>query len=179
MAQKFNQGVDTSDIDVNASQVPGQSDSYQIHDKHWSRRAVIEAKKKKIFSQLGDALTQPKNFGDKIVKYHEFPILDDRNVNDQGIDANGVTMKADVWYLYLPTGGRHTGNADADGGQGYSTYVKAREEMGNAAVNGMTIKSGNGNLFGGSKDLLVQQGAFPALTEEGGMVDYDHLGLAA
>ena len=31
----------------------------QINDKYWSRAAVIEAKKKKVFSQMGDKLTQP------------------------------------------------------------------------------------------------------------------------
>ena len=31
----------------------------QFNDKHWSRAAVIEAKKVKTFSQLGDKLTQP------------------------------------------------------------------------------------------------------------------------
>ena len=31
----------------------------QINDKFWSRAAVIEAKKIKTFSQLGDKLTQP------------------------------------------------------------------------------------------------------------------------
>ena len=59
MAQSFNQGVTTSDVDVNNAQVASQADSYQIHDKHWSRRSVIEAKKKKVFSQMGDKLTQP------------------------------------------------------------------------------------------------------------------------
>ncbi len=47
---KFNQGgynPATSDIGV------------QFNDKHWSRAAVIEAKKVKTFSQMGDKLTQP------------------------------------------------------------------------------------------------------------------------
>ena len=109
-----------------------------------------------------------KHYGDTIVKYHEIPILDDRNINDQGIDANGVKMIPGVWYAYNPDGSRITTNADADGGQGYSTREKAWTE---ADAVGGTIKSGNGNLFGGSKDILVQNGSFPALTEEGGMVN--------
>ncbi len=155
MAQKFNQGgypvgADNSSI--------GQ----QINDKHYSRAAVIEAKRTKTFSQLGDKLTQPKHFGDKIVKYHEIPILDDRNVNDQGIDANGVSMTAGMWYAY-----------DLDGvrlGE-YATEQQAKAAITNAGVIEGTIKSGNGNLYGTSKDMLVQNGAFPALTEEGGMVN--------
>ena len=52
MAQKFNKGG--YPVSPNNSTV-GQ----QINDKFWSRAAVMEAKKKKTFSQLGDALTQP------------------------------------------------------------------------------------------------------------------------
>ena len=160
MSQKFNQGgypvgPDNSTI--------GQ----QINDKYWSRAAVIEAKRVKTFSQMGDKLTQPKHYGDKIVKYHEIPILDDRNVNDQGIDANGVKMIIGVWYAYDANGARITTGADADGGQGYSTKQKAKDAAGATG----SIKSGNGNLFGSSKDMLVQNGSFPALTEEGGMVN--------
>ena len=72
----------------------------QFNDKYWSRAAVIEAKRKKTFSQMGDKLTQPKNYGDTIVKYHELPILHASNINDQGIDANGVSLTAGTWYAY-------------------------------------------------------------------------------
>ena len=91
---------------------PGNSTiGQQINDKFWSRTAVIEAKKTKVFSQLGD-----KHYGDMIVKYHEIPILDDRNVNDQGIDANGVKVIPGVWYAYDANGDRITTGGDADGG---------------------------------------------------------------
>jgi N4-gp56 family major capsid protein len=164
MAQKFNQGgynPATSTIGV------------QFNDKHWSRAAVIEAKKKKVFSQLGDRETQPKHYGDKIVKYHYIPILDDRNVTDQGIDANGVKMVPGVWYAYDAKGARITAGADADNNQGYSTKKKAKDALVAATgdINVGQIKSGNANLYGSSKDILVQNGAFPSLTEEGGMVN--------
>jgi len=134
----------------------------QFNDKHWSRAAVIEAKKVKTFSQLGDKLTQPKHYGDKIVKYHEIPILDARNINDQGIDANGVTMVAGEWYTY-----------DVDGAKvgTFATYLLAQDAIVAATDGAVSMKSGNGNLFGGSKDLLVQNGSFPALSEEGGMIN--------
>lgn len=145
MSMKFNQGKGTSSIGV------------QFNDKHWSRAAVLEAAKKKVFSQMGDKLTQPKHYGDTIVKYHELPILHAANINDQGIDANGVKMTAGKWYAY-----------DADGAKigEYATKAEAK-----AATGMVSIKSGDGNLYGGSKDILVQNGAFPALTEEGGMVN--------
>ena len=114
MSQKFNKGGYPSAPD-------NSSIGRQINDKFWSRVAVTEAKKIKTFSQLGDKLTQPKHFGDTIVKYHDLPILDDRNINDQGIDANGVKMKSGVWYAYDGGGIRITTASDADSGQGYST----------------------------------------------------------
>ena len=119
-----------------------------------------------------------------MVKYHEFPILDARNVNDQGIDANGVKMYASFWYVYNADGSAYVVGAVDDGSGnaiGYATYETARTAQiaSDAIAVGATIKSGQGNLFGGSKDLLVQNGSFPALTEEGGMVSYNRLSLAA
>jgi len=187
---KFNQGGTTSSI------------GKQFNDKHWSRAAVMEAKKKKTFSQMGDKLTQPKHYGDKIVKYHEIPILDDRNINDQGIDANGVTLTQGAWYAYDANGAMVTAGADAADSIGFTTQALATDAvstwnayntngaliagspfatlaLAEAAAGFVTaervvtgsIKSGNGNLYAGSKDILVQNGAFPLLTEEGGMVN--------
>ena len=206
MSMKFNEGGFV--VDANNSTI-----GVQFNDKHWSRAAVLEAKKKKTFSQLGDRLTQPKHYGDKIVKYHEIPILDVRNINDQGIDANGVTLISDTWYAYDADGAMVTTGADAGDGIGFANpdgYAKALAAISvwigydgtavsfdntgagyatealavTAATTGAngapytaestttgTVKSGDGNLFGGSKDISVQNGSFPALTEEGGMVN--------
>ena len=145
----------------------------QFNDKFWSKGAVTEAKKKKTFSQMGDKLTQPKNFGDKIVKYHEFPILHESNITDQGIDANGVKVIPSAWYAYATDGSRIITNADTDPdaagvNQGYTTREKAWTE---ADAVGGTIMTGQANLFGGSRDILVQDGSFPILSEEGGRVN--------
>ena len=139
----------------------GSSLGKQFNDKYWSRAAVIEAKKAKTFSQMGDKLTQPKNYGDTIVKYHELPILHASNINDQGIDANGIKLTSGLWYAY-DTNGVST-NSDV----GYATLLLAKAAAGATG----SVLAGDGNLFGGSKDILVQKGAFPNLTEEGGMVN--------
>jgi len=157
MANKFNSGG------YEASPT-NSSIGRQINDKMWSRKAVIEAKRIKTFSQLGSKLTQKKHYGDKIVKYHDLPILDDRNINNEGIDANGVKLLVNVWYAYDANGDRIVTNADADNNTGYSTLEKAKTEAGTSG----SIKSGNGNFYGTSKDLSVQNGAFPNLSEEGG-----------
>jgi N4-gp56 family major capsid protein len=88
-------------------------------------------------------------------------------VNDQGIDANGVKLTAGTWYAYDAAGAMVTTGSDAPDGLGFTTKQKAWS----AATAAGSIKSGNGNLFGSSKDMLVQNGAFPALTEEGGLVN--------
>ena len=133
----------------------------QINDKFWSKVAIKEARKKRVFSQLGDKLVQPKNYGDKLVKYHELPIIHALNVNDQAIDANGVKLVKDKWYAY-DNAGAMTGNTG-----GYATKELAKAAAGATG----SIKSGNGNLYGGDTDFAVIKGSFPALSEEGGKVN--------
>jgi len=62
----------------------------QFHQFKYDKQAVIEATKKQFFGQLSGVLNQPKNFGKAVKKYLYVPILDDRNSNDQGINAAGV-----------------------------------------------------------------------------------------
>ena len=133
----------------------------QINDKFWSKVAVKEARKKRVFSQLGDKLVQPKNYGDTLVKYHELPIIHKLNINDQAIDANGVRLVKNKWYAY-DSAGAMTGDAN-----GYATKELAKTAAG---VTG-SIKSGNGNLYGGDTDFAVIKGSFPSLNEEGGKVN--------
>ena len=64
----------------------------QLRTDHYQKQALIDLVKEKFFGQLADVIAMPKNAGKKIVRYHYIPLLDDRNVNDQGIDANGVTI---------------------------------------------------------------------------------------
>lgn len=65
---------------------------YQMRDFYYHKKALIEAQKEQYFSQLADVTSMPKHMGKKIKKYHYIPLLDDQNINDQGIDANGVTI---------------------------------------------------------------------------------------
>ena len=62
------------------------------HQPHfYYKKALIETIDELFFTPLADTLTMPKNHGRTIVAYLYVPLLDDRNVNDQGIDAAGVT----------------------------------------------------------------------------------------
>ena len=63
----------------------------QLNTSYYHKKALIEARKEQFFSQLADTTNMPKNMGKAIKLYHYLPLLDDANVNDQGIDAAGVT----------------------------------------------------------------------------------------
>lgn len=64
----------------------------QIQNHYYVKKALVELPKLQYFSQLADVTSMPKNFGKKIKRYHYMPLLDDRNVNDQGLDASGATI---------------------------------------------------------------------------------------
>ena len=77
------EGADKSSIDYGTN-------SDQMNTFYWLRKSLTEARKEAYFTQLADTIGMPKHFGKKIKLYHYLPLLDDRNVNDQGIDAAGV-----------------------------------------------------------------------------------------
>lgn len=58
----------------------------------WLKKAIITARKDQYFMPLASTTNMPKNYGKSIKVYEYVPLLDDRNVNDQGIDANGVKI---------------------------------------------------------------------------------------
>ena len=64
----------------------------QFNTFHYLKKAIIEAKKEMYFTPLADVTSMPKNFGKQIKVYHYIPLLDDRNVNDQGLNASGATI---------------------------------------------------------------------------------------
>ncbi len=66
--------------------------SAQMNTYFWQRKALIEAQKEAFFTPLADVVSMPKHYGKEIKVYHYIPLLDDRNVNDQGLDAAGATM---------------------------------------------------------------------------------------
>ena len=64
----------------------------QIRVDYYKRKALAEAAKEMYFGQLADVTAMPKNMGKTIKQFHYLPILDDRNINDQGIDAEGASL---------------------------------------------------------------------------------------
>lgn len=62
----------------------------QLRDFYYARDAITEVAKEQYFTQLASTTDMPKHYGKRIIRYIYVPLLDDRNKNDQGIDAAGV-----------------------------------------------------------------------------------------
>lgn len=54
---------------------------------------LAESAKKRTFSKLASVMSMPRNMGKKIKQTVYYPLLDDRNLNDQGINARGVQIR--------------------------------------------------------------------------------------
>lgn len=80
MAQEYNAPPGT------ASTIGAQMNTF-----YWNKKALIEAKKDMYFMPLADVTAMPKNYGKEIRVFHYIPLLDSRNVNDQGLDAAGAS----------------------------------------------------------------------------------------
>ncbi len=166
---------------------------------YFKKKALIEARKLQYFSQLADVTAMPKNMGKKITQFLYLPLLDDRNLNDQGIDAAGVTISSADYFVQLPdtvqtfaveanaTSAANAVNAIEAGvavKTGSSTpwtvtFSKTSLVAGTlaeanaavAAVPGASKRQGSGNLYGSSKDVGTISGKLPALSETGGRVN--------
>jgi len=74
----------------------------QLAEFYYAKKALIELVKEQYFGQLADVTSMPKNMGKKIKKFHYLPLLDDANINDQGIDAAGAAILTTAWYVTMP-----------------------------------------------------------------------------
>lgn len=171
----------------------------QITNEFYQKKALIEAAKEQYFGQLADVTSMPKNMGKKIKRYHYLPLLDDANINDQGIDAAGVTIDSAKYYAVLPVLSRtYAVEADAtaatnavnavEAGVAVKTgtvtpwtvtFSKVKLAGGTlaqvdaivASVAGTLYQRGSGNIYGSSKDIGTISGKLPVLSETGGRVN--------
>lgn len=85
---------------------PGTTESSvgsQFNTFLYEKKALIEIAKEQYFGQLSGTTNMPKSMGKTIKKYHYLPILDDANLNDQGIDAAGVTITGTQYFVSFPS----------------------------------------------------------------------------
>lgn len=162
------------------------------------RKALIEAVKEQYFTQLADVTAMPKNFGKKIKLYHYLPLLSDANINDQGIDAAGLSVpveKTIIIYqgthysdkngIFVVGSGVDSAAATTDA---QAKAIKAFNKLGFAGTVYATVKAlvvaagwmvndsiaavaNTGNLYGSSKDVGTIVGKLPVLSENGGRVN--------
>ena len=166
----------------------------QIRTDYYAKKALIDLKKVQYFSQMADTMSMPKHMGKTIKKYHYLPLLDDRNMNDQGIDAAGLITAAatywEIWGTHGVDGNIAIGDlasVDAAGAEAVLTEVQAVAEFNRRFPDGVFRNSemvvavagagsnkadtGAGNLYGSSKDIGTIVGKMPALSEHGGRVN--------
>lgn len=86
----YNAGGTTSDIDGAGS---GQFNTF-----HWLKKSIIESRKEQYFMPLASVENMPKHYGKTIKVYEYVPLLDDLNVNDQGLDASGAVIAGGNLY---------------------------------------------------------------------------------
>ena len=115
----------------------------QIVDFHYYKQALVDIHKDQFFGQLADTMSMPKHMGKTIRRYHYIPMLDDRNVNDQGIDA----------FAALSANDKYTINA---------RMVKTSEAAAFGASKAKTIRSFSGNAFNikANTDVTIDGQAF-------------------
>ena len=78
-------------IDGQKSSIDGAG-SDQMNTFFWLKKAIIESRKEQYFMPLASVTNMPKHYGKTIKVFEYVPLLDDRNINDQGIDASGATI---------------------------------------------------------------------------------------
>lgn len=85
----------------------------QLNSFYWLKKAIIHARKEQFFMPLSSTTGMPKHFGKTIKVFEYVPLLDERNANDQGIDANGAYLEPDSWDVKFPAATFQVPDADA------------------------------------------------------------------
>ena len=131
----------------------------QIRTDHYNKKALIAVREKQYFMPLANVQAMPKNMGKTIKQYVYVPLLDDANINDQGIDADGTALTVGQWSAWNAAGALQ--------GTTYANEAAATTGAGS----GGTVAPNGGNLYGSSKDTGVITRKLPALSENGGRVN--------
>lgn len=88
----FEKGLNYNSPNVTPSSIDKSANNDQMNTYFYYKKAIIEARKEQFFIPLASSIDMPKHMGKKIKVYSYIPLLDDRNKNDQGIDATGAVI---------------------------------------------------------------------------------------
>jgi len=130
----------------------------QARTDFYYKKALIASRDKQYFMPLADVRAMPKHHGKTIKQDVYQPLLDNLNINDQGLDASGAVIDSTKF-----TGWNAAGTIVSST---YASYALAIAPTANVYA-----KQNSGNLYGSSKDIGVIADRLPALTENGGRVN--------
>lgn len=85
-------GLNYNSPNDNASTIDVGGKSSQMNTFVYLKKALIEARREQYFIPLATSIDMPKHMGKTVKCYAYIPLLDDRNKNDQGINANGAVI---------------------------------------------------------------------------------------
>lgn len=107
----YNGGTSGDPSSIDASTAKAQMNTF-----FWLKKAIIESRKEQFFMPLASTIGMPKHMGKTIKVYEYVPLLDERNINDQGIDAASVSITDAFDLVFSPAAmEKEFGtNADAD-----------------------------------------------------------------
>ena len=138
----------------------------------YDRAGIKEATVENIFSQTADRRSMPQKYGKTFKTSRWLHILDDRNINDQGLDANGDVMAGvAAWRVttIAPANINEVFLVEADATARQAVLVAE----GYPAAAKVTITAGDnsGNQYGSSRDIGVVSSGMPTLAEGSGRVN--------
>ena len=171
----------------------------QMNEFYFQKKALIDARREMYFMPLADVTAMPKNYGKRIKVYQYIPLLDDRNVNDQGIDAAGATILSTDYFVKFDklvytfaveanatnaaaaVNAIESGVAVKTGSANPWTVTMSKIKLvagtlaeANAVlalIPTITTSRGSGNLYGSSKDVGTITSKLPVVSETGGRVN--------
>jgi N4-gp56 family major capsid protein len=144
----------------------------QARTDFYEKKAIIAVRDKQYFSPLANVKAMPKNMGKKIKQDVYVPLLDDRNINDQGLNAAGLIITPSKWQAWESNG------VEAVTGTGWNAptattagFFATEANAQTAAGNYGSIAETGGHIYGSNKDIGSIAAKIPALSESGGRVN--------
>lgn len=128
---------------------PQSSVGPQFNTHYWDRKSLIDAAEEMYFSPLADAKTMPKHYGKELKVFYYVPLLDELNVNDQGIDALGAARLPGSFTVTFPSP-LVVANADSAG-----AVSAINDNVSAADGSAVTVATDGANGSGGSGLTLI------------------------
>ncbi len=140
----------------------GSHDNIRID--YYDRAAIKVARAELIYAKFADAKTQKRNFGKTFRISRFLHILDDANVNNQGLDGDGNVIGNTSWIF------RNVAYADQAAANAAKAAYDSTQEGIDAIANNveplvMQVVNGGGNLYGSSRNVGDVVTALPLLAE--------------